>query len=61
MSEKNYTTTKREGLVMVYALHKFRHYIIGSHFKMYTEHSTLKYLVNNPFLGVRIYKWLLLL
>jgi len=40
--EKNYTTTEREGLEMVYVLQKFRHYLLGSHFKMYTDHFTLK-------------------
>src|SRR5713101_1556914 len=43
-AEKNYTTTEREGLAMVYALQKFRHYLLGSHFKMFTDHSALKYL-----------------
>jgi hypothetical protein len=32
-------------------LQKFRHYLLGSHFKMYTYHSALKYLVNKPMLG----------
>ena len=45
--EKNYTTTQREGMVMVYALQKSRHYLLGGHFKMFTDHSALKYLVNN--------------
>ena len=58
--EKNYTTTEREGLDMVYALHKFRHYLLGAQFKMFTDHSTLKYLVNKPVLGGRICRWLLL-
>ena len=49
--EKNYYTTEREGLAMVYALQKFRHYLLGEHFKMYTDHSALKYLVNKPVLG----------
>jgi len=49
--EKKYSTTKREGLAMVYALQKFRHYLLGKHFKMYTDHFTLKYLVNKPVLG----------
>ena len=52
-TERNYTTTEREGLAMVYALQKFRHYLLGSHFKMFTDHSTLKYLVNKPVLGGR--------
>ena len=45
---------------MVYALQKFRHYLLGSHFKMFTNHSALKYLVNKPMLGGKIYRWLLL-
>ena len=45
---------------MVYALQKFRHYLLGSHFKMFTDHSSLKYLVNKPVLGGKIYRWLLL-
>ena len=52
--ENNYTTTKREGLAMVYALQKFRHYLLGGHFKMYTDHFALKYLVNKPVLGGNI-------
>ena len=46
--ERNYTTTKREGLEMIYALQKFIHYLLGAHFKMFTDHSAFKYLVNNP-------------
>jgi hypothetical protein len=53
-AEINYTTTEREGLAMVYALHKFRHYLLGGHFKMFIDHSALKYLVNKPVLGGRI-------
>jgi len=35
--------------VMVYTLQKFRHYLFGVHFKMYTDHAALKYLVKKPF------------
>jgi hypothetical protein len=45
---------------MVYALHKFFHYLLGAHFKMFTNHSALKYLVNKPVLGGRICRWILL-
>jgi hypothetical protein len=45
---------------MVYALQKFRHYLLGGHFKMFTDHSTLKYLVNKPMLRGRICIWILL-
>ena len=50
-AEKNYTTTEQEVLAMVYALQKFPYYLLGSHFKMFTNHSALKYLVNKPVLG----------
>jgi len=39
--ENNYATTEREGLAMIYALQKLRHYFLGSHFKMFTSHSAL--------------------
>jgi hypothetical protein len=41
-TEINYTTTEREGLAMVYALQKFRHYLLGGHFKMFIDHFALK-------------------
>lgn len=59
-AENNYTTTEREGLAMVYALQKYRHYLLGGHFKMYTNHSALRYLVKKLVLGERICRWLLL-
>jgi hypothetical protein len=59
-TEINYTTTEREGLSMVYTLHKFLHYLLARHFKMFTDHSALKYLVNKPVLGGRICRWLFL-
>jgi hypothetical protein len=58
--ECNYTMTEREGLAIIYTWHKFRHYFLGSHFKFFIDHSTLKYLVNKPVLEGRIRRWLLL-
>ena len=59
-AEKNDTMMERECLTMVYVLQKFRHYLLGGNFKMYTNHFALKYLVNNPLLGGEIFPWLLL-
>jgi hypothetical protein len=39
---------------MVYALQKFRHYLLGKNFNMFSDNSTLKYLVNKTMLGGRI-------
>ena len=44
---------------MVYALQNFRNYLLGGHFKMFTDHSALQYLINKPMLGGRICRWLL--
>ena len=40
-AENNYSTTKHEGLVVVNMIQKYRHYLIGGNFKMYTDHSAL--------------------
>lgn len=59
-AKKNYLSIEREGLAMVYALQKFRHYLLGVHFKMYTDHFGLKYLVNKLALGGEICRWFFL-
>jgi hypothetical protein len=46
--EQNYSTTQRKALVMVFALHKFRHYLLGNKFIFYVDHMALVYLVNKP-------------
>jgi len=58
--EKNYTIIDREALAMVYALHKFRHYLLGNKFTFYVDHMALVYLVNKPQVFGRLTKWLLL-
>jgi hypothetical protein len=59
-TEHNYTTMELEGLAMVYALQNFKHYILGSNFNMYMDHSVLRYLVNKPVFGGTICIWFLL-
>ncbi|RVW77412.1 Retrovirus-related Pol polyprotein from transposon 297 [Vitis vinifera] len=44
-AQRNYTTTEKELLAMVYALDKFRAYLIGSSIVVFTDHSALKYLL----------------
>ena len=47
-AERNYSTTEREALGMVFALQKFRCYLLANPFIFYTDHQALKYLVNKP-------------
>jgi len=44
--ERNYNTTKREALVMVFTLHKFKHYLLDNKFVFYVDHMVLVYLLN---------------
>ena len=60
-AEKNYSTTEREALGMIYSVQKFRHYLLGYHFTFYVDHDALKYLVNKPQISGRIARWVLLL
>jgi hypothetical protein len=46
--KNNYTTTKKETLAMIYALKKFRHYLLGNNFIFFMDHQALSYLVNKP-------------
>ncbi len=45
---------------MVYALHKFRHFLLGNKFVFYVDHVALVYLVNKPQVFRRTTIWLLL-
>lgn len=60
-AEKNYTTTEREALGMIFAVQKFRHYLLGYPFTFYVDHDALKYLINKPDLSGRLARWVLLL
>ena len=44
-AQANYTTTENELLAIVFALDKFRPYILGCKVIVYTDHAALKSLV----------------
>ena len=60
-AQRNYTTTEKELLAVVYALDKFRAYLIGSNIIIFTDHSALKYLLTKQNAKVRLIRWVLLL
>jgi len=57
----NYATTEKELLVVVYALDKFRSYLIGSKVIVHTDHAALKHLLAKQEAKPRLIRWILLL
>ena len=44
-AQRNYITIEKELLAVVFALDKFRAYLVGSSIVVFTDHSDLKYLL----------------
>jgi len=60
-TELNYTVTEKEFLAIIHAINKFRNYITRNETFVYTDHSTIRYLMNKPVTNGRVTRWLLLL
>ena len=57
----NYTTTEKELLAVVFAIDKFRSYLVGTKVIVYTDHAALKYLFTKKDAKPRLIRWILLL
>ncbi|XP_071905746.1 uncharacterized protein [Coffea arabica] len=60
-AQLNYTTTEKELLAVIFALDKFRSYLVGSKVIIYTDHAALKYLLHKKDAKPRLIRWILLL
>ena len=60
-AQMNYTTIEKELLAVVFALDKFRSYLLGSKVVVYTDHSALRYLLSKKDTKPRLIRWILLL
>ncbi|RVW83974.1 Retrovirus-related Pol polyprotein from transposon 17.6 [Vitis vinifera] len=60
-AQRNYTTTEKELLAVVFALDKFHAYLVGSFIIVFTDHSTLKNLLTKQDAKSRLIRWILLL
>ncbi|CAN6583773.1 unnamed protein product [Malus baccata var. baccata] len=60
-AQLNYSTTEKELLAVVFALDKFRSYLIGTKVIVFTDHVALKYLLTKKEAKPRLIRWMLLL
>ncbi|KAL2228808.1 UNVERIFIED_CONTAM: Retrovirus-related Pol polyprotein from transposon 17.6 [Sesamum indicum] len=60
-AQSNYTTTEKELLAIVFALEKFRHYLLGTKVVVYSGHAALRYLLSKKEAKPRLIRWILLL
>ena len=60
-TQLNYTTTEKELLAVIFALDKFRSYLIGNKVIIHTDHAALKYLLNKANAKPKLIRWILLL
>jgi hypothetical protein len=57
----NYATTKKELLVVIFAIDKFRSNLVGAKVIVYTNHAALKYMLTKRDAKPRLIRWILLL
>ena len=56
--EQNYPTHDLELAAVVFALKKWRHYLYGVTFEVYSDHKSLKYLFPQKKLNMRQWQWM---
>ena len=60
-AQRNYATTKKELLAIVYEFEKFRQYLVGSRVIVHTDNTAIKYLMQKKDVKPRLLRWILLL
>jgi transposase InsO family protein len=56
-AERNYPVHDREMLAVVYALRKWRHYVLGHPVDLITDHKSLEFFTSQPHLNPRQARW----
>ena len=59
VAQANYATTEKELLAIVFALDKFRSYLLSTRVIVYTDHVALKYLLKKAESKPRLIRWML--
>ncbi|KAK1617943.1 hypothetical protein QYE76_023460 [Lolium multiflorum] len=60
-AQRNYATTEKELLDVVFACDKFRPYIVDSKVTIHTDHAAIRYLMTKKDAKPRLIRWVLLL
>ena len=60
-AQRNYATTEKEFLAVVFACDKFRPYIVDYKVTVHTDHAAIKYLMEKKNAKPRLIRWVLLL
>ncbi|CAM8934116.1 unnamed protein product [Rhodiola kirilowii] len=61
VAQKNYSTTEKELLAVVFALEKFRSYLLCTKVVVYSDHAAIRYLMTKKEAKPRLIRWILLL
>ncbi|CAM8950922.1 unnamed protein product [Rhodiola kirilowii] len=59
-AQRNYSTTEKELLAMVFALEKFRSYLLGTKVTVFSDHAAIRYLMTKKEVKPRLIRWILL-
>ena len=59
-AQRNYSTTEKEILAIVFALEKFQSYLLGTKVIVYSNHATIHYLMTKKEAKPRLIRWILL-
>ncbi|CAM8917246.1 unnamed protein product [Rhodiola kirilowii] len=60
-AQRNYSTIEKELLAVVFALEKFRPYLLGAKVIVYSDHAAIRYLMKKKEAKPRLIRWILLL
>ncbi|CAM8908355.1 unnamed protein product [Rhodiola kirilowii] len=60
-AQRNYSTTEKELLAVVFALEKFRSYLLGTKVTVFSDHAAIRYLMTKKEAKPRLIRWILLL
>ena len=60
-AQRNYSTTEKEFLAIVFVLEKFQSYLLGTKVIVYSNHAAIRYLITKKEEKPRLIRWILLL